>query len=162
MSPFISSREYTYHTDVPASYDEVLKFIQHPSGLASQSPLHKSILPEEKERDWYIVTERLPLLGRFESSISFRASIRHVDNGVAIEVEAGLGTVLKSQYLVEKADGKGGCILRESTIVEAPFPLMPYIYGTMAKAHVAVLNSVARKAGDGNLPSLSHATDHWS
>lgn len=141
--PFRSSREFTYHREYAAPYESVLAILQDPYRLCSHSPHFASMVPDDDEAgsgdkplsdqdkvsakgrlsrtQWYWITDRIPVVGPVKATIKAHAKIVPVDGGVDTEVEAGLGTKVRSKYRVERKTSEGGiesCVLREDTVVE--------------------------------------------
>jgi hypothetical protein len=116
---FFTTKDYTYQREIQAPYETVLKIVRDPVVFSSHSLLFKSIERDTStaEPDWYTITERLPLLGPIESSLTFRAKLVPLENGLDADVDAALGTALKSVYTVERGD-VGKSVVKELTTVK--------------------------------------------
>jgi hypothetical protein len=101
MWPFILTRSVTLQRKIQASKAEVLGIVQNPDEVLGLSPLVLSVIQDDKDPAWYTITERLPILGGlYESSTTFRCKWEKVENGVDVEVFAGMGTHLKNEMRV--------------------------------------------------------------
>lgn len=147
LSMFRSTREFTYQREISAPCASVLAILQDPYRLANHSPVFESIVPEDdaatqestagsartshlprrlSQSQWYRITDRVPVVGSLQTTITVRVKIVPEKDGVEAEVQAGFGTTLKTKYTVKgKAnDGKGrSCTLTEVAVVDVRYPL---------------------------------------
>lgn len=147
MTIFHQTREFTYSKPIAAPAADVISFIQDPLKLCSQSPLFISLAPDTSttEPNWYIITERLVIVGPIETTTTFRARLVPVEGGVTSQVEADLGVRLNAHYSVVGL-GANSSTLNEVTTVTASALLMPIVFPTMRDAHIAVIENIATKA----------------
>ncbi|KAJ3548948.1 hypothetical protein NMY22_g1077 [Coprinellus aureogranulatus] len=138
--------DYTYQREIRAPYETVLNIVRDPIVFSSHSPYFKSIEPDTstEEKDRYIITERLPLLGPIETSTTFHAMLVPIENGLDADVEAALGTVLKSKYTVERGEG-GTSVVKELTTVKALTIAFDYVYNNMKVNHVGLWDNIAKE-----------------
>lgn len=144
---FTSIREFKHSREYSAPYESVLAILQDPYRLCAHSPHFDSMVPDDDESkdsgaqsnspasggaedpkkgrlsktQWYIITDRIPVIGPVKATIKARVKIMPVDDGADTEVEAGLGTKLRAKYRVERKTVEGGgerCALSEDTNVE--------------------------------------------
>lgn len=119
-----TTQDYTYQRQIRAPFETVLNIVRDPVAFSSHSLLFQSIEPDTStgEPDWYIVTERLPIAGPIETTTTFRAKLVPLGNGLDAEVQAALGTELKSRYTVERTED-GTSVAHEFTTVKVcPIP----------------------------------------
>ncbi|KAJ2913384.1 hypothetical protein MD484_g7023, partial [Candolleomyces efflorescens] len=144
MPSFTTSREFRHEQTVQAPQEEVLALLHNPQELCSLGPLYKSIVKDGKEEHSYVITDRLPIVGPIEGSTTFRAKLIPTSDGIQTDVCAALGTRLKTKYWAERK-GDGNCVVKEITVVETPFITMPYVFATMSKAHISVMEKMAER-----------------
>lgn len=145
MAMFRSTREFTYHREISAPCESVLAILQDPYRLASHSPVFESIIPDDassqdsttetkgtsdqshfSQSQWYRITDRVPVIGSLQTSVTVRVKIVPVEDGVETEVQAGFGTTLRTKYTVERKTGDGtagSCSLTEVAVVDVRLPL---------------------------------------
>ncbi|TEB34968.1 hypothetical protein FA13DRAFT_1788577 [Coprinellus micaceus] len=95
---------------------------------------------------WYKIYDRIPVLGPLKTTITIRAKIVPVEGGVETEVEAGFGTRVKTKYTVEGGAGENtGCVLKETTVLEALSIMMPYVWKTMENGHLHSFDGIRKE-----------------
>ncbi|KAJ3501059.1 hypothetical protein NMY22_g19051 [Coprinellus aureogranulatus] len=109
-----------------APCESVLALLHDPYHLASQSPVFESIVPDEgssedsipgseiasdeqqpSQTQWYRVTDRVPVIGSLQTSVTVQMKIAPADDGVETEVQAGFGVSLRTKYTVKSRSGEG-------------------------------------------------------
>ena len=118
MWPLFSTRTVLVSRIIPASKEDVLKIIQDREQALSVSPLVYSVVQDPKDPSWYIVKEKLPMLGGlFESSTTFRCQWEKAADGNNTVVAAGLGTQLRSEMRVSESNDETTCVFSEKLVV---------------------------------------------
>lgn len=96
----------------------VIEFLHHPASLVRLSPILLDIVPDERDEDAYIVTERLVILGFYKTQTTFRCTFTKRADGLDCVVRAGLWTTLRTKWRVNCADDEGACLVTEEAEVE--------------------------------------------
>lgn len=152
MWPFIISRSVHLQRSIRASASDVLNILQNPDTLFRLSPLVVAVTPDPVRPSSFTVTEKLPILGYFESSTTFKCDMNVMADGFIAEVDANAGTSLRNQLtVVEQSDGT--VLVSENIVVKGVCIFMPFIIGTMTKAHLSLFDMLASKVEEPKISS---------
>jgi len=125
-----------------ASPEAVLSFLHgDPERFFRLSPLIVSVAKNADPHS-YTIAEEIPVLG-LTTQTSFTAIVRLVEDGVEIDVVAGLGTRSKNAYHVRTSSEDGvTCELVEHTTTQGFFLVMWYIVRTQMNGHVLFMDKL--------------------
>lgn len=112
MWPFVLTREIVIAKRLATSKEDVLAVLR-PDTVLRTNPILTSVVPDVPddpegpagEARWYTIVEKVPLVGGFDTSTSFRCKWTDVADGVDMEVLAGAGTRLTTRLRVTQVDG---------------------------------------------------------
>lgn len=106
MWPFIISRSVHLQRSIRAPASDVLNILQNPDTLFWLSPLIVTVTPDPVRPSSFTITEKLPILGYFESFTTFKCDLNIMADGFIAEVDANAGTSFRNQFtVVEQLDG---------------------------------------------------------
>ena len=106
MWPFIISRSVHLQRSIQAPAIDVLNILQNPDTLFWLSPLIVAVTPDPVRPSSFTITEKLPILGYFESFTTFKCDLNIMADGFIAEVDANAGTSFRNQFtVVEQLDG---------------------------------------------------------
>lgn len=89
---------------VQCSHETVLKVLHDPHTLATLSPIVISATVDPSDPATYIITDKLTILGCFDTHISYKAKFSFGDHGADVVVSAGAGTTLKTTWKAQKVE----------------------------------------------------------
>lgn len=117
MWPFVLEHHVTSSRQLVLSvpFIEALAVVQDPETVINLNPL---LLKKEKHNDdplCYTITDKLRLLGLWDTTTTFTCKFVVHDDGLESNVEAGVGTKLKGQWSLRKTEA--GMELIENTKV---------------------------------------------
>lgn len=115
--PLTLTRTASFSRTIHALPDTVLKLIHDPNVLFSLNPLIINISVDPANPSLYTVTDRLVILGCFQTQTTYICTLLLREDGIDTEVVAGGGTRLKSFYRV-KAGENGTTEFTEQTMIE--------------------------------------------
>ncbi|KJA29179.1 hypothetical protein HYPSUDRAFT_32554 [Hypholoma sublateritium FD-334 SS-4] len=152
MWPFFLTREVTITKRLATSKEEVLAVLR-PDTVLRTNPILTSVVPDVAddaagpagEARWYTIVEKVPLVGRLDTSTSFRCQWTDVADGVDMEVFAGAGTRLTTRLRVTPVDG-GEVEYSDHVTFQGLFLLMPFIVSRAERSHGILRDIVAEKS----------------
>ncbi|KAF9481374.1 hypothetical protein BDN70DRAFT_876333 [Pholiota conissans] len=156
MWPLYLTREIHVQKRLSTSKNRVLSFIQDPENILRTNPILTSVIPDDinnsdvnaspaKEGRWYTIVEIVPTLGGREMSTKFRCRWTKVEDGVDMEVHAGLGTRLTTRLRVEESGEEGKVDYSDVVKVQGLFLMMPFIVSRATRSHTMLGELVAEK-----------------
>jgi len=137
----------TIPSDAGITEHDILRVVLHsPRTLCTLSPLvtKSEVLDPVTHPNLYTNHEDIRLLG-VKLDIMCTADCTLTDDGVNVEVHAGLGTILKQIWRVATNADSGEIEVSETVDCRSLFLLHPYIVGTFSKAHSSVFDRMVDK-----------------
>ncbi|KAF5374900.1 hypothetical protein D9758_000224 [Tetrapyrgos nigripes] len=134
---FIVNRQFSFSKVVAVPEAKALEAIR-PEFLITASPLVvKYEAKDPSQPDLYTISERLPVLGIFETVHTFTSLVTQKEDGVESQTNAQAYTTMNARWRAVKKD-EDQTEVREDVSVSGLFFLMPYIVYTARKAHQRV------------------------
>jgi hypothetical protein len=116
MLPLTLQRSVSLSKTTHISLTDVLNTLHNPVLLVNLSPLVVDHTVDPSETDLHHVTDKISILGFFPTRTKFTVKFTLVEDGVISSVDAGFGTVVKSQWRARTITGGGTEILEESSV----------------------------------------------
>jgi len=101
-------------THIPLT--DVLNTLHDPVLLVNLGPLVVDHTVDPSETELHHVTDKISILGLFHTRTKFTVKFTLVEDGVISSVNAGFGTVVRSQWRARTITGGGTEILEESSV----------------------------------------------
>ncbi|RDB28506.1 Erythromycin 3''-O-methyltransferase [Hypsizygus marmoreus] len=143
--PLTIARSVSVSKAIHAPVETVIALLHDTDVLFSLNPLILSVNVDPSNPSVYSVTDRLVLLGCFNTQTKYQCTLTKCKDGLDSNVTANLGTRLKSHYRVQPGEN-GTTEVTEQTTIEGYLFSMPYIIRTMTAAHHTTLNNLAARA----------------
>jgi hypothetical protein len=127
---------FDHEVFIPVPPEAVLARLSRPDGWIRLQPLVIAVEAEPRDPETFRVTDRLEFGGR-AFDLRYRARVAPVPDG--IDAHAWSFPFIHVFNRLRCRRGGAGTVLRETSIIQAPRPLLRYTVRTARKAHAAML-----------------------
>lgn len=145
-----STQEYEMSKIVSGTPKRILEILHNPDEFFRLNPLVVSVCADPTTPHSHTVVDKLTILGYFKTTISYTCASRFSEDGIEVDVKAGMGTKTHNIFKVKQGPDEETSEIYHRVVTTGLFFLMPYIGRTQREAHETLLHQLHLKLTNEN------------